>query len=175
MRLEQKYFIPFILGGAVITMIFIVFSSFNFKQQQENRFARFTTEYDSLLIVNHPQLTVSDSVSLGDYNDKPLLVVFWASWSDKSANMMSELAELSRNYNQLNIVAALVKDATDSAMSEIPNYPFIYIDGTVLFNELRVPGIPSYFILDENGNLINTNVGYSSGEVEVIPEIISSR
>ena len=49
MRLDQKYFVPFILTGAVITMVFIVISSFNFKEKQQQIFEDNTAEYASLL------------------------------------------------------------------------------------------------------------------------------
>ena len=165
MRLEQKYFVPFILAGAVITVIFIVISSFNFTDQRKERFTEYAQGYTALLTKSHPLITQQDSLRLGDLSGSKVLVVFWASWSDKSTKLMDELAEVSSSDNELSVVAALVKDATSSAEEILPNYDFRVIDGTLLFNELRTPGIPSYFFLNENGMLLSTHVGFKKGEI----------
>lgn len=166
MKLDQKYFIPFMVTVALFTMLFIVFTSFNFKQQQQERFTEFTLAYDSLLTKNHPFINQNDSLRLGDLSGSQILLVFWSSWSDKSANLLNEIDILSQNRPNLEVVAALVKDATDSAEEALLEHDFLYIDGTILFNEIRVPGIPSYVLLDENGNLISTHVGYKEEAIK---------
>ncbi len=165
MRLDQKYFVPFILVCAAFTMLFIVISSFNFTEQRQERFTDYTREYDELLTKTHPYINKSDSLRLGDMKGKQTMVLFWSSWSEKSAEIMNELDAVKSQRSDLNIVAALVKDATESVEEETLAHDFEYIDGTILFNELRAPGIPSYILLDENGELISTHVGYKEGEV----------
>ncbi len=166
MKLDQKYFIPFMVIVAVFTMLFIVLTSFNFKQQQKERFTEYTLEYDSLLTKNHPYIGKEDSLRLGDLAGNPVLLVFWSSWSEKSANLLNEIEFITQNDPTLKVVAALVKDVTDSAEEAIIQHDFIYIDGTILFNKIRVPGIPSYLLLDENGNLVSTHVGYKEGAIK---------
>ena len=161
MKLDQKYFIPFMAIVAVFTMIFIVLTSFNFKHQQQVRFKEHTLGYDSLLTKAHPFIIKDDSLKLGDLSGNPILLVFWSSWSDKSAKLLDEIELIS----DLKVVAALVKDATDSAEEAILKHDYLYIDGTILFNTVRAPGIPSYLLLDENGALISTHVGYQKGVV----------
>lgn len=165
MKLDQKYFIPFMVTVAIFTMVFIVFTSFNFKQQQQERFTEFTLAYDSLLTKNHPFINQNDSLKLGDLSGKQILLVFWSSWSDKSAKLLDEIESISQNNTELIVVAALVKDATDSAEEAILEHDYLYIDGTILFNAIRVPGIPSYLLLDGNGELISTHVGYQKGAI----------
>jgi hypothetical protein len=168
MKLEQKYFVPFMIVVALITMVVIVLSSFNFKAQQEEDFRKYTASYDSLLTLPIPYLTNTDSLRLEALKGDPSIVVFWASWSDRSAAMLTELQQLKDTYPDLNVAAALVMDATGTAVPGLPDNEFHYIDGTRLFNELRVPGIPSYILLDSNGNPIDTKVGYREGEVREI-------
>lgn len=165
MKLEQKYFVPFMIVVAVITMVVIVISSFNFKEQQEEDFRDFTSSYDSLLTLPIPYLVSDDSLRLGEIRTGKTILVFWASWSDRSAAMMKELHELNSKNEDLTIAAALVMDATSTAVPEFPDYDFEFIDGTRLFNALRVPGIPSYVILDDSGIPLDTRVGYRKGEV----------
>lgn len=165
MRLDQKYFVPFILVCAAFTMLFIVISSFNFTERRQERFTDYTQQYSELLTKNHPYINKSDSLRLGDLKGKQTLVLFWASWSEKSAEIMNELDVVKSQREDLNIVAALVKDATESIKEETLVHDFEYIDGTILFNELRAPGIPSFILLDETGQLKFTHVGYKEGEV----------
>lgn len=170
MKLDQKYFIPFMVIVAIFTMIFMVISSFNFKERQKEQFTSYTLKYDSLLTKSHPYLEKQDSLKLGDLTEKNTILVFWSSWSEKSTQLLVEMDEVSKFDKSFNVVAALVKDATDSAEEAFLKHDFIYIDGTILFNELRVPGIPSYLVLDKNGNLLSTHVGFQKSEFS---EVIS--
>lgn len=148
-------------------------SSFNFKAQQEEDFRDKTAAYDSLLTLPIPYLVGQDSLRLESLSGNTSVVVFWASWSDRSASIMAELHELQQQNAPVNIVAALVMDATATAIPEFPDYDFKFIDGTRLFNELRVPGIPSYFVLDASGKPVITKVGFREGEVsKVLTEVI---
>ncbi len=170
MKLDQKYFAPFIGICAIITMVFIVLASFNFKGKQDRQFRENTEAYSQLLVAMHPSINEADSIRLGDFSGKRSIVLFWASWSEKSEAIMQELDIYSGNENY-EVIAALVMDATETAEALLPNHEFTYIDGTRLFNDLKVPGIPSYFLLDENGNLVSTEVGYHEGVVLKINEL----
>lgn len=90
MKLDQKYFAPFIGIGAVITMLFIVYASFNFKSEQEENFRANTMQHESLLVNPHPYVNHGDSLRLAELNGKRIIVLFWSSWSDRSAEIMEE-------------------------------------------------------------------------------------
>lgn len=165
MKLDQKFFVPFMAVCAVVSMLFIVISSFNFKHQQEKDFAEYTRNNKELLTQSHPYVGKSDSLTLGELTGSPTVVFFWASWSDKSTEIMQEFDEFKSNHPDISIVAAVVKDATEEVESVLPEHNFIYIDGTILFNTIRVPGIPSYLLLDDEGSLVSTHVGYKKGQV----------
>lgn len=168
MKLDQKYFVPFILVCAAFTMLFIVISSFNFTERRQDRFTEYTEQYGELLTKSHPFINKTDSLKLEDLKGTQTLVLFWSSWSEKSVGIMQELEEVKSQRDNFNVVAALVKDATENLIDSTLRYNFEYIDGTILFNELRAPGIPSYILLDENGDLISTHVGYKEGQVKTL-------
>ena len=168
MRLDQKYFVPFMIIGALVTMVLIVVSSLNFKKEQQQRFEDFANNYPELLTDAHPYVGQTDSLRLGELKGSNIVVVFWASWSEKSVEIFHELDALQNNYPETKIVAALVKDATETAEEVLPQHEFIYIDGTIMFNDLQVPGIPSYILIDSEGKVITTNVGYQEGVFEAI-------
>ena len=111
-----------------------------------------------------------DSLKLEELSGQKVVVVFWASWSDKSMDMFSELDQVMLDHPGIKIVAALVMDATETAEPILPTHDYLYIDGTRLFNELQVPGIPSYILLDEGGTVVAANVGYQSGVTKTIPK-----
>lgn len=170
MKLDQKYFAPFIGIGAVITMLFIVYASFNFKSEQEENFRANTMQHESLLVNPHPYVNHGDSLRLAELNGKRIIVLFWSSWSDRSAEIMEEFDIFSAN-DGYEVVGAVVKDAAETAELLIPNHDFIFIDGTKLYNDLKVPGIPSFFVLDERGDFVESFVGYREGAAQKVTEL----
>ncbi|MEQ8525361.1 MAG: hypothetical protein RIB15_11775 [Gracilimonas sp.] len=112
----------------------------------------------SLRMLNSP-----DSTTIAAQKGNKTLLVFWASWSDKSTSMLNEIQVYTLENDSLVVLAGLVKDAEES-LPDIPEYPgFIYLDGTHLFNHLKVPGFPSYILFDENSNVITSQIGYEKG------------
>lgn len=167
MKLDQKYFVPFMAIVGMVTLVIIIYSSFSFKERQKEDFIAYTLAYDSLLTLPHPYISSqSDSLKIEVFTGKKRMIVFWASWSEKSELMMNEISEVSRLNPDFKVIAALVNDVTDNVEGGLPHYNFEYIDGTILFNKIRVPGIPSYILLDEDGNLVSNHVGYQEGSTK---------
>jgi hypothetical protein len=163
MKLEQKQFVPFMIGVAIITMLVIIYSSFSFQQKQKTRFQENVATSDSLLTMPLLKIFESDFTTVADQKGDETLVVFWASWSDKSQSMMQEIQNYTVQNDSLVVLAGLVKDATES-LPEVQEYPgFKYVDGTHYFNYLKVPGFPSYILFDENGKVLTTQIGYEKG------------
>lgn len=163
MRLKQKQFIPFMIGVAVITMLVIIFSSFNFERKQRTRFVENIATSDSLRNTPLRVLNSQDSTSVRAYEGNTTLLVFWASWSDKSLSMLDEIQRYTIENDSLVVLAALVKDAEES-LPKVPEYPeFKYLDGTHLFNHLKVPGFPSYILFDDKSEVLTSQIGYEKG------------
>lgn len=163
MRLEQKQFVPFMIAVAVITMVVIVLSSFNFTNKQHQRFVENVAESDSLTIMKMRVIGAQDSVSIAELKGQKSLLVFWASWSEKSKAMLDEIRLLQRDSDSLAVIAAMVKDAEESLEGEREYPEFIYSDGAHFFNYLKVPGFPSYILFDEESNVLKSNIGYEKG------------
>lgn len=163
MRLKQKQFIPFMVTMGLISMVVIVISSFRFQNKQAEEFRENVAASDTLKTFSMRFINDTDSTSVSDYLGENTLLVFWASWSDKSNAMMQEIQNYTLQNDSLVVLAALVKDAEES-LPERPAYPeFIYLDGTNLFNYLKVPGYPSYILFDEKGGVLNSHIGYEKG------------
>jgi len=163
MRLKQEQFVPFMIAIAVITMLVIIYSSFHFNNKQQERFRENLVESDSLTLKYMRIIGESDSVRISDLKGKRSVVVFWASWSEKSELMMVEIEKAQFESDSLQVVAALVKDAEESLPTEKEFPTFVYTDGTEIFNDLKVPGYPSYIVFDERSEVINSQVGYQKG------------
>lgn len=163
MKLDNKYFPVFMLGVAIFALIIIVWSSLNHRQKAYDRFVESASTNDSLLTQTLSVVESDDELSLNTFSGKKVIVVFWSSWSDKSKLMLEELSAFKDQTTNLEIVASVVKDATDSF--ELADFPpnLVYVDGASLFNQLKVPGIPSYIILNENGDYLYAHVGYQQG------------
>lgn len=150
------------IAVGVITMIIIVYSSFSHMQKQQSRFEENLTATDSLYTMPLGKVGTTDSLRIGEMEGHRLLV-FWASWSDKSESMLSEIQILNADVDSLTVLAALVKDAEES-LPELPEYPgFIYVDGARMFNSLKVPGIPSYVLIAPDNTILHSNIGYQKG------------
>lgn len=145
---------------AVLTAVVIVISSLRHKETQRNRFTESVNESDSLLTKSYLKVNESDSVTIGDLVGEDIVIVFWASWSEKSDQLLQEIYTLSNEKDSLQVISALVLDATDDIANTKFLEGFVHIDGASLFNDLKVPGIPSYILLDKKGDLKYTHVGY---------------
>jgi thiol-disulfide isomerase/thioredoxin len=147
----------------VISVVIIIYSSFRFNNKQQLRFRENLAESDSLTIKYMRLIGEADSVRISDFKGKKSVMVFWASWSEKSELMLGEIEKVQFESDSLQVIAALVKDAEES-LPEEKTYPtFIYTDGTELFNDLKVPGYPSYIVFGEDSDVINSQVGYQKG------------
>ena len=163
MRLKQEQFVPFMIVVGILTMIIIIYSSFRFNTKQHEQFKENLAESDSLITMNMRVVGESDSVNVADLKGNTSLLVFWASWSDKSRSMLDEIQLLQNEYDSLKVIAVLVKDAEESLASNKEYPDFYYTDGVKLFNYLQVPGFPSYVLFDENSRVLTSEVGYEKG------------
>lgn len=160
MKLDNKYFPAFMAVVAVLTVIVIVISSLRHKETQRERFVKSVQESDSLLTKSYVQINNSDSVTIREFTGNDIVIVFWASWSEKSDMLLQEISDLANETDSLTVISALVLDATDDIANTKFIEGFVHIDGASLFNALKVPGIPSYVLLDKQGNLKYAHVGY---------------
>ncbi|MEX0721886.1 MAG: hypothetical protein WD059_14520 [Balneolaceae bacterium] len=163
MRLKQKQFIPFMIVVAIITLAIIVITSFNFSNKQEQQFKENVASSDSLHIMPLSIIGEAESITIESLEGKNALLVFWASWSEKSESMLNEIQSFQSESDSLSVIAGLVKDAEESLPAEKKYPSFTYVDGTDLFNELKAPGYPSYILFDADGNVLHTHIGFQKG------------
>lgn len=164
MKLDQKYFIPFLAVVAIVTALLITFFTISSQKGQREVFRNYILKQDSLNTEQMPQLKESDSLSVSDFQNKFVVLDFWATWSNFSEDAHYQLDELVRQYpDTLEIIAAVVEDQQEKIDAYIGrhNFPFHYVDGTDVFNKYSIPGMPTEIVYSPDGKIIDIFFGYS--------------
>lgn len=149
---------------AVIAAILIVIATLNYTSGRESAFQQQMMEADSLGYVKFPYVGTNDSLQLNQFQEKYLLLDFWAPWSEPSLNSQKELSALPDHIlNSLVIVAASVRTDSSEVMKyrKKYSYPFEFVDGTAFYQRMNLPGIPSQVLFNPGGDIVATFVGYT--------------
>jgi thiol-disulfide isomerase/thioredoxin len=115
----------------------------------------------------------SQTVSFSDYTrGKIVLLNFWATWCGPCRREMPDLVTLSKEYAGKNVVVVGVAlDQGDNALTQVQSFvdkysiPFVTVyDGQQKIAEAygRIPSIPTTFIIDKTGKIIQKIVGMQS-------------
>ena len=122
-----------------------------------------------------PDFTVTDldgnEVKLSDYNGKPIVINFWATWCTpcKSERPLFEKAYKENEDIQFLMVNLTSKDKL-SSVNEIMaknGYTFdVLLDNSGEASEkYGIYSIPTTYFIDKNGNIVNHTVGVMEEEV----------
>ncbi len=206
MRLDSKQFVPFVLVIAFIGLVAIVFSSFNFISKQLKTFNSGLQEGTGQFLEAHVSVLQTgfleqemDSVQMATFTDEPIIMLFAARWSDKSAQVVDQLEQIiarfdsvSSGYNPMTpkLVIALVLDTREGYVQQVEGEKLernngvsyesdevfserhLVVDGSALFNEFQIPGIPTLVYL-VNGQILWTQVGYrNSSQLEPLISLL---
>ena len=105
------------------------------------------------------------SISLEDYNGKPLLLHFWAEWCPFCKFEESSITEIENDWPVLTVAFQSGNKAdVEKHMSErkITSWPTIIDQDSHLAELFGVKGVPTSYIIDGNGNIRFTEVGLTS-------------
>lgn len=123
------------------------------------------------------QLEAGD-FDLANYRGKVVYVDFWASWCTPcraSFPFMADIAEV--HGDALAIVAINVDEQRDDALVFLTDYetPFdiVFDPAGELAVQFRVPGMPTSFLYDREGQLIGSHVGFRKKDRKVIRQWIA--
>ncbi|MBN2733036.1 MAG: TlpA family protein disulfide reductase [Balneolaceae bacterium] len=166
MKLDEKYFVPFIAIVAVVAALIIVFFTVSNRQGREEAFKESIAEQDSLRYHRMPVLnSTTDSLSISSFSDQFVILDFWASWTESfSRQSHRQLANLKEQYpGKVEIIAAVVRDKPEKTQEYINryDYPFHFVEGTAVFNGFNVPGVPTQLVYRPNGKLSSVFTGYA--------------
>lgn len=153
-----------LFGIGILAVGLIIIFSFRYAENQRATVTDFVAA-DSLIHLRWFQnLDGTDSLQLSSYKGRDVIVVFWASWSGKSLEVLERLDSLqSHRGDSLVVVAAAVKDNGAEARGYIStsDHAFEYVDGTIHYLDLRLPGVPSAIRFNRDTKPVQIYVGES--------------
>jgi thiol-disulfide isomerase/thioredoxin len=172
MRIDPKHFNKFIALCAALTLIVIIYSTIRYSQKQsadfQNRIEK--VDFKSLTFYSYSE---SDSLKLSDLENRPVIIHFWSTWSDKSMDINQFLNDYSTRDEDIYVIAASVRDNESQIMEYIDSnrYPIHFVEGTQFYQSLLVPGMPTQILLNRNGTLHSKHIG---DDIEALQHLLNS-
>ena len=122
-----------------------------------------TFESKSDLKLNSVTISGHDTQSY-ERSGKPLLIHFWATWCPTCKLEASNIQRLSRHFNVLTVAVKSGSDADIQEYLNENNLDFEVINDTngILASRFKVPAFPTTFILNAQGAIAFSEVGYTS-------------
>ena len=155
-----------VLGAAVA--VWLVFQSSGDRPPLEGWMAQFTLN-DPPRPAPDTQLQTLDGepVPLADYKDKIVLVNFWATWCLPCIREMPSLERLQASFDKEKFLILAVSVDRGGAAKVVPFLEKHEIDGLTplldqkmrLASALKVPGMPTTFLLDRDGRVLGSLPG----------------
>jgi len=151
----------------IITLCIIAISSLSLKAQ-----SLYETEVKTL---------EGESIPLSQVAEGQLLVLdFWTTWCKPCLNSIPKLIELSEKFDESQVQFIGVNEDSPRNLNKVQpmvkalNIPYSVILDTdqVLLNELMVNAFPTLMILNKEGELLYTHVGFSPGDEKALEEKI---
>ena len=104
-------------------------------------------------------------IKLADYKGKVVIIDFWATWCGPCRRGVPDLVSLQEKYGNDVVIIGISVDTDTKAdvpgfISEYKiNYPIAYADQAVVTSYGGVEAIPTSFIIDREGNIVDKHVG----------------
>jgi peroxiredoxin len=120
-----------------------------------------------------PSFTLTDingrSVSLADFRNKVVVLDFWATWCPPCKREIPDFINLQTDYASRGVqIVGIALDQPDKvkafAQQNGMNYPVLYGNDQIAARYGGIEGIPTTFIIDRNGNIVNRFEGFRPRE-----------
>ncbi len=94
----------------------------------------------------------------------PSLIYFWASWCGICKSIQGTMQTLLQQYPGITVAmqSGNEQNVRQYLRAQKLDWPFVVDEQGQISDEYGVPGVPAIFILDGNGQIRYTAVGYSS-------------
>lgn len=113
------------------------------------------------------------TIKLSDYKGKIVILDFWATWCPPCRKGIPDLIAIQNQFKKDVIVIGISVDT--QTKKEVPgfvanygiNYPVVYFDEKVVKDYGGISAIPTSFVVDQKGNIVDQHVGLVSKDVFV--------
>lgn len=104
------------------------------------------------------------TVNLQSLQGKPVLVYFWATWCPVCKMQNGSVDSISEDHTVVTVAMNSGSDLEIEAFLEEKqlDFPVIADDSGVITERFGVSGVPTSFILDSDGSIAFTEVGYTT-------------
>ena len=103
-----------------------------------------------------------NNLNLSEYKKGKIVINYWATWCAPCINEMPSIKRAEEILEEYDYTFLLVSDETISKISSFKkewNFDLKFIKSTKSFESLGVYAMPTSYIFDANGQLIETIVG----------------
>jgi thiol-disulfide isomerase/thioredoxin len=109
--------------------------------------------------------TDNKELKLSDYKGKIVILDFWATWCGPCRRSIPDLVEIQKEYRNDVVVIGISLDI-QTMQNVVPfikeygiNYPVVFGDQKVVMDYGNIEAIPTSFIIDKSGNVVDMYVG----------------
>ena len=124
-----------------------------------------------------PGFTLTDTkgkkISLAEYKGKIVIIDFWATWCPPCRRGIPDLIKIQKEYKNKVTVIGISLD-TDTKKDVVPfmknmgiNYTVVYANAQVVQDYGNVEAIPTSFIIDKEGKIIDQHIGLTPEETYI--------
>lgn len=112
------------------------------------------------------------ALDLAAYRGRVVVVDFWASWCKPCRESIPWLNRMRRDYGERGLVVIGVNVDANRAdaerfMRDVPiDFDVIYDAAGALATRFEVPAMPSTFVFDRSGKLVQTHIGFRTTKRE---------
>ena len=133
---------------------------------------------DELVGKKAPEFTLADvnekPLSLSSLKGNVVLVTFWATWCPPCRSEMPSLNRLYKEYGNKGLVVVAV--STDRTLSPVKDFltkhpvdfPVVMDSGSKVSRQFKVFSLPTTFLLDKNGAILQRYLGEEEWDSAVI-------
>ena len=104
------------------------------------------------------------TVNLQSLQGKPVLVYFWATWCPVCKMQNGSVADISKDYTVVTIAMNSGSELEIEAFLEEKHldFPVLADDAGIIADRFGVSGVPTSFIVEPDGSIAFTEVGYTT-------------
>ena len=153
-RLLQFRGVKLALEIALIFLVFIALKTY----MQRNLVEGTAPPVQGMLLSGQP-------INLQSYKGQPVLLHFWATWCPVCKLEQDSIDAISKDHAVITVAMNSGNDLEVETYLQEHNlsFPVIVDEHSVLAKQFGVQGVPTSFVINQEGNIAFTEVGYTTG------------